>query len=191
MGVGFNSANCSYTGIEVDQVSVDLARKKGLDVYCVAAEDMDNSPVFSRKYDLIFSFNVFEHLNSPIRAFQNLSAMSCGAIVISVPNAHGLFARLKVNSVLRELSQRLLRNTREIVYTIDGNWHNIAYTEATLRHLCLETRLEPLKIMPISINDKVYGFVQPNESFLYGFASWCAGLLGMDSTLLLIARAER
>ncbi len=190
MGKGFESLGCSYTGIEVDTASVAFAQKEGLEVYCTPAEKIDDSPISDRKYDLVLSSNVFEHLENPYKAFQNLRVLASGLIIIIVPNAEGLFHRMKARRSFRKLIQWYQGNRREIAYSIDGFWHNIAYSAKTLEYLAEKASLELLDIEVIGINDRTFGFVQPNRKFLYRVASGFAALFGMDSEIMLVARAE-
>lgn len=190
MGVGFNSLGCDYTGIDVDAQSIEFAKKEGINACCLPAEEMCKSDQVNRKYDLILSSNVFEHLYAPHRVFQDLSKICGGIVVIIVPNPKGLFARLKSRKTFRKLTRLILRNDEELAYSIDGRWHNIAYSKETLRYLCEQTGLEPLKLATMGINDRVFGFVQRNQSLLYRTVSGIASLLGMDSELILIAKPE-
>ena len=86
------------------------------------------------------------------------------------------------------LSQLYHKNSREIAYSIDGYWHNIAYCAKTLEHLANNASLEVLEIKTIGINDKTFGFVQPNLSLLYRMASGFAAILRMDTGIMLVAR---
>jgi len=189
MGKGFESIGCSYTGIDVDAESIAFAQEKGLEVYRLLAEQLDSSTIADRRYDLILSSNVFEHVEDPVKTFQNVRALAKGIIVIIVPNANGLFQRLKANRFLLRLAQSVQKNTREIAYSIDGYWHNIAYSTRTLEHLAEMSSLEVIDIETIGTNDKTFGLVQPNPSFLYRMASGFAAMLGMDSGIILVARA--
>ena len=187
MGMGFNSFGCDYTGIDVDSKSIEFAKSKGIDAYCLSAEDIGEHTLPRSKYDLIISSNVFEHLDDPCKAFQNLRRICGGIIVLIVPNPKGLFAVLRANKSIRKLLQLVSGYKRETAYSIDGCWHNIGYSLQTFGYLCEQTSFEPLKIAPMDKNDRVFGFVQPNYSFKYKLAASIAGLLGMENEIILIA----
>ena len=187
MGIGFTSLGCDYTGIDVDAQSIEFARKKGIDAHCIPVEEICKCDQLNRKYDLIFSSNVFEHLSDPYAAFGALGAICGGVIVIIVPNARGLFARLKSSKSIRKVIRLITRGNTELAYSIDGRWHDMAYCKETLRYLCEQTGLEPLRLSSMGINDPTFGFVQHNQSLLYRFAAGFASLLGMASELILIA----
>jgi len=193
MGAGFTLAGYDYVGIDIDAESIDVAKKHGINVYCVGMENFPSpgrsfSSTLNKKYDLIISSHVFEHLSDPSKSFSNLGAICGGIVIIIVPNAHGLIARLKAHKVFRSIVKLIHGIDREIAYTIDGNWHNVAYTKQTLAYLCARAGIEVEKIELTSINDPVFGFVQPNKKLLYRLASSCEALLQMDATILLIGR---
>ena len=190
MGAAFESAGCEYTGTEVDTTSIEHARSHGIDVHCVEAETMAETELKGRQFDLIISSNVFEHLDNPLLSFQNLRPLCRGAIVIIVPNALGLYQRLRANTFVRGLIHRIVGTNQERAYSIDGCWHNIAYSRETLQYMCDHSDLQAVKIRPMSINDPVFGFVQPNLTLKYRAAAGLARILSMDSELLLIAKPK-
>ncbi len=189
MGMGFTSLACRYTGIDVDAKSVEFAKSQGIDAHCIALEDIgaSTSPIVG-KYDLVLSSNVFEHLDDPSRAFANLRLICNGIVVIVVPNARGLYGILRSHKICSKAIQWVLGTKREIAYSIDGYWHNIAYTSQTLEYLCAKAGIEVTEIKPMSINDPVFGFVQPNRTLSYRLASAVAALLKMDSEIVLIGK---
>ncbi|MCD4816888.1 MAG: methyltransferase domain-containing protein [Methanosarcinales archaeon] len=190
MGIGFQSIGCDYTGIDVDAKSIEFAKSKGINAHCTKIEDIQNSHSnVVKNYDLVISSNVFEHLDDPSKAFANLKFISRnGIIVIIVPNANGLFGRLKANKVLSKISQLIQGNNRDIAYSIDGYWHNLAYTKNTLEHLCVKEGIDIASLDFMSINNPIFGFVQPNRTLLYRIASSVAKILKMDSEIILIGR---
>jgi SAM-dependent methyltransferase len=188
MGVGFESMGCSYTGIDVDPKAIAFAQSKSLNAHCIAAETIGDSAISDRTFDLIISSNTFEHFREPLVAFKSLTAISKGIIVVIVPNPNGLFATMKSSRLFLRLSQIYNRDKRNIVHTIDGNWHNIAYAQQTLEYLAEKAGLEVQKVEPIGTSDPVFGFVQPHYSLSYRIASGFARLLGMDAQLILFAR---
>jgi len=190
MGQGFNAIGCEYTGVDIDSKSIEFARSKGINAHCLSAEDIGSLAQKNQKFDLILSSNVLEHVAIPTKALQELKAICGGVIVIIVPNPEGLLPRLKANKSIRRIFQRALHSDREIAYSIDGYWHNLAYPQRTLRYPCEQVGLKPLRISSMNINDRVYGFVQRNPSLLYKFASGISGMLGMDSEVILIANPK-
>ena len=189
MGVGFSSAGCTYTGIDTDKESIEFAKDKGIDAHCLAAEEISQSPeALQKKYDLVLSAHAFEHFDDPFNAFQNLRVVSDGIIVIIVPNPKGLFQLIRSKRIFQKLGQFVLGNTREIAHSIDGYWHNIAYSERALQYMCNAADIKPLEIFLINQNHPTYGFVQRNESFLYKSASLLSSSLGMEAEIVLIAK---
>ncbi len=190
MGVGFQDIGCSYTGIDVDTESIAFGQAQGLDVHCISAEDMAQSELAEKKIDFVFSSNTFEHVESPLKAFDLLRQVVGGLGVVIVPNAEGLLPRLKANKMARYLSQRYLKNDRVVVHSIDGYWHNIAYTNGALRYLAEEEGLVVEDLYSISVNDSTYGFVQPTESKIYDFLSCIAKIWDIQSQLLIMVRPQ-
>ncbi|TFH06791.1 MAG: hypothetical protein E4H07_09975 [Nitrosomonadales bacterium] len=78
-----------------------------------------------------------------------------------------------------------------MAYSIDGEWHNIAYDKGTLKFLTEHAGLKMLDLTAIGINDDVFGYVQPLESNLIRLAANFAHLLKMDSQLMMIATPGR
>jgi len=191
MGKGFSSLGCEYTGIDVDATSIELAKSKGIEAHCMAIEEIcDASSTIRSGYDLIISSNVFEHLDDPSKAFSNLRHISNGIIVVIVPNAQGLFTVLRANRGCSKMIRMTLGSEREVAYSIDGYWHNISYTKQTLNYLCAKAGIEVLALDLISINDPVFGFVQPNPTFLYRMASAVAAIVKMESEIILVGRLK-
>lgn len=190
MGKGFESVGCEYAGIDVDFRSVEFARQKGLNVYRGFAEDILESRIADISYDLVISSNVLEHVNNPLRVMEIVRHLSKGIVVIIVPNPEGLFARMKASTLVRNVINRVLNSQRDVAYSIDGCWHNVAYSRDTLRYLCDAVGLIPLQISQMGINDPVFGFVQRNGAVLYRLASSCAHVVGLDSELLLVGKVR-
>lgn len=188
MGEGFRNIGCEYTGIDVDFDAIKFAIKNGIDAHYGTLEEVDKVIMPYNKYDLIISSNVFEHLEDPTQALRKLKSKCDGLLVIIVPNAHGLFHMLSANKAFRRLSHFIEGGKGERVYSIDGYWHNLAYTKHTLEYMCEKENIKPLKISSISINDPVFGFVQPNKSTFYQIFSYVAKFLSMDSQIILIAK---
>ncbi len=187
MGPGFISAGVAYTGIDVDSISVDLARSKGLDVHKVPAEQVRSTEIGTRTYDLVLSSNALEHVATPLEAFHSVRQCTGELAVIIVPNPEGLMPRAKSNPLVRKMVQTFLGNKREIAYTIDGYWHNIAYSKQTLQQLASASGLNVRTLRSIAINDDVFGFVQPNSSLAYRMIEALAGIFDMHTQLILVA----
>jgi len=190
MGKGFKAIGCDYTGVDIDTTSIAFAQANGINAHCLSAEEIGTLSEKDKKFDLILSSNVLEHVAIPTRVLNELKTICSGIIVIIVPNPEGLLPRIKANKRIRKMFQQVLHSDREIAYSIDGYWHNLAYPKRTLRYLCTQVGLEPLRISSMNINDRVYGFVQRNPSIPYRIASGVSGLLGMDSEVILIAKPK-
>jgi len=188
LGVGFRDIGVEYTGIDVDSASVRFAQDDGLDVHQLGIEELPTSPLSQRSFDLVVSSNAFEHVSSPVRAFQALRAVTKSVAAIVVPNPEGLLPRAKANPLFLRIVQNVTGSNRVIAYSIDGYWHNIAYSRRAIAYLCRRSDLRVESLHSIGINDPVFGFVQPNETKLYRLVARVGSLLEMDSQLLLIAR---
>lgn len=187
MGKGFEAAGIEYVGIDVDRRSIDVARSRGVTAFEMAVEDFVSSHLRSRKFDLVISSNALEHVANPRRAFATIKNAVGGLAVVIVPNPEGLLPRLKANPIALKLVQKIVGNNRVIAFTIDGYWHNLAYSRTTLRYLASLVGLRVQHLRTIGINDNVFGFVQRNETLLYRAASRILGALDLDSQLILVA----
>src|SRR5262249_11168596 len=149
----------------------------------VSAEGLPGSPLGARRFDLVLTSNVMEHVDDPVAAFAALRAVTGGVAAIVVPNPEGLIPRLKANRVFRRALQLYLgRRRQETAHTIDGVWHNIAYGKRTLAHLCRRVGFEVIELHSNRIDDPVFGFVQPpNDSRLYRAVAGLAERLDMHS----------
>ena len=210
MANGFAEAGCIYTGIGVDASFIAFAKRHSVDAHEIRIEDIANgdSPLAGQRFDLVISSNVFEHVDNPVKAFEMAILVCGGIVIIIVPNPRGLYQVLKANTVMLRLIQLILGvdskrhlktdipnmdlfwNEPEMVYSIDGYWHNIAYDKNTLKLLAQGAGMELIELTAIGINDEVFGFVQPLDSRLRRNAADFAHLLKMASQLMLIAKAS-
>lgn len=186
MGIGFQSLGVCYRGIDVDRESIGFAQKKGLDVLECSVENFHASSYSKKQYDLIISSNTFEHVNDPYKAFQILAEHTKKCAVIIVPNPEGLLPRLKKNAMYRFLLSKMIHDASKMIYTIDGKWHNIAYTKKTIQYFCFLFDLKIKNIRSISVNDYIFGFVQPNPSFIYSGVSKIMDVFDCNSQVLSI-----
>ena len=75
MGIGFAAEGVEYTGTEVDAGSIEWAKAHGVDAHSVAAEELDEW-ANGRRFDLVITSNVYEHVNEPARAFAALGKLN-------------------------------------------------------------------------------------------------------------------
>lgn len=186
MGPGFAAAGLRYTGTEIDEAGIELARANGVDVHRVAAEEL-STWASGRRFDLVISSNVYEHVDRPAKAFEELGRLDAGLIAIIVPNAGGLIASLKGYGPIRRLASKLTPN-RPTAWSIDGTWHNIAYNASTLRFLAAHNGLTIERLETTAINDPIWGYVQPNPSLSYRLAEGVEGLASRRTALLMLAK---
>jgi 2-polyprenyl-3-methyl-5-hydroxy-6-metoxy-1,4-benzoquinol methylase len=186
LGQAFTECGIPYTGIDVDKESVDFARSRGIEAHCMTVEELPRSLLKDARYDLVVACDVLEHVSRPPEAFRSLRSVASGAIVICVPNPAGLSASLRANRVVNRLGQMMLGNRRSIVHSIDGYWHNIAYSSRSLRYFCRQAGIEVVELKDISINDRAFGFVEPNHGRLYQLVDALSGLVGRYPKLLMI-----
>lgn len=186
MGPGFSDQGINYLGLDIDEYSLELARNRSIAVMSLRAEKIGSSSLVNEHFDLIISSNAFEHFNCPVDAFAGLAKLDFDQAVIIVPNPLGILPAIKASSLARCLIKAYLNSERDIAYTIDGYWHNIAYSKLTLRFLCDIAGLKINDLNSIGINDATFGFVQPNKSLSYRLVSGVMNLLDMQSQLKLI-----
>lgn len=190
MGVIFKELGIDYQGIDVDSHLIAFGKERGLNLHQIAAEDLANSPLSDQKFDLIISSNTFEHLQRPTKGFESIKALCSGICVIITPNAEGLSHILKAKGPVRQVMAKLRGISTEAIpaNSLDGTWHNIAYTKETYRYLCKQTGLTIDELRSVGTNDLAYGFVQRNNSLSYKLLSAPPALINMRSQLLLICK---
>lgn len=187
MGQGFSDIGVEYAGLDVDKRSVLAARARGIDAHELPIEELPAAELGSRRFDLVLSSNALEHVSNPMRAFEAVKAVTGGLAVVIVPNPEGLLPAIKANPLALKLLQRAAGNKRVIAHTIDGHWHNLAYSLATLRYVAAAVGLQVRRLRTVGINDATFGFVQRNETLSYRLATSLLGALDLDSQLILVA----
>ncbi len=187
LGPAFEGLGVRYTGTEVDESLLAFARRNGVNAHPIPAETMAEADVLRGGFDLVLSSNVFEHVVSPPAAFGALAALSFERAVVIVPNAEGFLPRVKAWRPLRLALNRVARRS-DNAHTIDGHWHNIAYSRQSLGLLAGKAGLVVEELRTIGINDPTFGFVQPNPSLAYRAASACLTYLDVESQLILRLR---
>ncbi len=186
MAPGMEENQAEYVGVDVDGVALSHAESNGIQVRKLPAEQLGESDLAHRHFDLVLSSNTYEHVDHPKLAFEALAKMKFSVCVIIVPNPVGILQRAKACIPIRRVIQTILKSDREIAYSIDGYWHNIAYSRKTMEWLAGLASVEIKSLRTIGINDSVFGFVQPNSSLLYRIASGCMTALDMESQLILV-----
>ena len=187
LGAGFINAGCQYVGIDVDKKAVSFGRSKGLELYNFPVEKIKDSPIYGYNYDLVISFNVYEHVNDPLEAFKAISPFIGGLLIIIVPNALGLSARMKYFRWYRNLVNWIWGGARTMVYSIDGFWHNIGYTKKTLKYLANQAKLNILLVRGITNNDKTFGFVERCDNPIFRIFARISFFLGMSNCICFVA----
>jgi 2-polyprenyl-3-methyl-5-hydroxy-6-metoxy-1,4-benzoquinol methylase len=79
---------CEVFGIEKNFHAAELAKQRGIQVYCADATSDLPSTIKSKQYDCIIFADVLEHLVSPVSTLFNYleNLRVGGVVVISVPN---------------------------------------------------------------------------------------------------------
>jgi 2-polyprenyl-3-methyl-5-hydroxy-6-metoxy-1,4-benzoquinol methylase len=188
LGAAFEANGYSYVGLDIDADCVEFAREKALEVYLGSVEKVAATPIVGKRFDLIVSAHVLEHVGSPYEAFEGMGSLRGSLVMITVPNAHGLSSRMKAYSGYARLVQAYTGQARQLAYMIDGYCHNFAYTRATLRYLARASGMRSIRVHGIATNDKRFGFVNVNRDLIYRAFARCTWLVGMPSGLLLVAR---
>lgn len=185
MGVGFKRIGLNYLGTDIDSASLSIASHNGVTVLNCAAEDLA-AELAGNSFDLIVSSNTFEHVANLPAAFDSLGRLAFVRAVVIVPNALGLLPRLKAWPSWRVLANRWCRTSRDIAYSIDGYWHNVGLTKKTLGHLALRSGLKVVSNSTISVNDRIFGFVQRNRSTAYRALSTASSLIDANSQVKIV-----
>ncbi len=101
----FKTAGFQVRGVDVSEVAVEEARRRGVDAQCVdiEAESLENirfqeSTTSEESPDVIVALEVLEHLVDPVGALGKMIAVLApgGTLVVSLPNEIALPARLQV-----------------------------------------------------------------------------------------------
>lgn len=188
MGYAFEELGLRYRGIDIDSESIRYGKKMGMSVHDCDAQSINQSPLKGERFDLIISSNTFEHLDNPLHAFKNLRDFCNGIIVIIVPNGDGLFPRLKSVTWIRYIIKLLTHTPVTTINTIDGLRHTKAFTAATLQFFAHKSGLDISLLRTVSINDSVFGFVQPNSNAFQILLSKIPDVINQNSQLLLIMK---
>lgn len=190
MGVVFKELGIDYQGVDVDSQLIHFGKERGVNLHLVAAEQLLDSPLSDQRFDLIISSNTFEHLQNPVKGFEAVKSLCSGICVIITPNAKGMSHVLKSKGLVRKIMSKLQgRDIDDIpAHSLDGTWHNIAYTRDAFRYFCERAGLEIDELRTVGTNDLAYGFVQRNNSLSYKLLSIPPAMINMRSQLLLICK---
>jgi|GEM_PF-4287404 len=187
MGIGFTQNGCRYTGTEIDETLISFGRTKGITIHSTAAENLD-STFLSHSFDLVLSSNVFEHLVSPARAFTSLAHIKPSLSVIIVPNPFAISAVLKTFPAYSFIVNKIWNYTNRSMYTIDGVWHNIAYSKRSLEYFSSLNGFRVISLKKITTNHPTFGFVQPCNNVLYRCFSLFSRIIRMQNLLCMISK---
>ncbi len=189
LGAGFTEAGCHYTGIDVDSEAISFGKTKGLELYNVSIEKINESPIYGNTYDLVICMNVIEHVNDCLKVFETIQSLGSLGIIFC-PNALGLSARLKTFSIYRNIVNRFWASDRTMVYSIDGYWHNLGFTKKTLKYLAGQAELDVLWVRGITNNHKIWGYSEPcGNSIFRLFAMFCC-IIGIPNSIYLVASSK-
>ncbi len=107
-----------------DTISVDLnpnaiakVKQKGLKGICAKAEDIEQ---YGINADLYLSFEMLEHLRSPIDFLKSLSTSSCKGFVISVPFVDK--SRVSLNYIKRGKEHKVYAENTHIFELSKSDW---------------------------------------------------------------------
>jgi len=97
---GMQKHGYEIEGIEVSKERLEYAKKKKLKIFDINL--LDDSSTILKKYDLIVSFHVLEHIVDPKKFLKEIRTMlkSKGKIIFEVPNSNDY--QLKLNSKYNE-----------------------------------------------------------------------------------------
>jgi SAM-dependent methyltransferase len=86
-GTFLHSNECSYLGVDVSEVAVAMCRRKGLEAIQYSPEA--RLPFDDEAFNVVLSFEVFEHLFDPQTAARDIGRVLCagGRLLGSVPNS--------------------------------------------------------------------------------------------------------
>jgi len=95
-GVGeFAGVASRYTGIDINEKALAVARRKGLDA--VKATIEEHAKAHAQRYDAVVAFHVLEHVTRPNEFLE--AALGClrtgGKLVVAVPSAESFITRME------------------------------------------------------------------------------------------------
>lgn len=106
------------TSVNIDPAAIKRIREKGLQAELVGAEEVGPRGI---KADIFLSFEMLEHLESPIQFLRSLSThASCGALVITVPYVEQ--SRVGLHHIRHRLRQFRSPETTHIFEFCPSDW---------------------------------------------------------------------
>jgi hypothetical protein len=98
--------NIRSLSVNLDKNAVDKIQKKGLEAVCCRAEELDK---YNIKPDIFISFQMLEHIISPIHFLKSLSDKSeCDRFVITIPylkNSRAALYYIRNNSLTKQVAE--------------------------------------------------------------------------------------
>jgi SAM-dependent methyltransferase len=87
--LGMQERGWQVHGLDISPVAVDLARRKGLDVF---QGELASADYERHSFDLITMWDVLEHLHDPASELQQVAKLlkPSGRFVVTIPNPHSL-----------------------------------------------------------------------------------------------------
>jgi len=104
----------SVTAVEVDWNAIDNMKKENI----LTFQDLKSIPL-NRKFDIITSFHVFEHLKDPISTLKELATYlnKDGSLILEFPNANDALITLYES---KEFSEFTYRNDHIFLFNIEN-----------------------------------------------------------------------
>lgn len=134
------NAICDLTGIDIDKMGVEHAKKQGFKARYMNAETME----LNQKFDIIMAGDIIEHLNNfgmfIQRAVKHLTKN--GKLIITTPNP--LYFRLNENGSFHTC-RFSFKNLEELLSRYGLRIEEKGYTQSELYPVCIEDFL-PSKI---------------------------------------------
>jgi len=81
--------NLIITVVDTDEIGLELARDRGLNVICASALEL---PIKDKEFDIVFCFDLIEHIKEDVKLLRELSRVlkDDGKIILTTPMKDGV-----------------------------------------------------------------------------------------------------
>ncbi len=162
-----------WNGLEINPFWINFGKKNKIPI------SSTNIKEISRKYDVVTSHQVLEHVEKPNEFIKNIydKLVNGGLVHLELPN------HLSLTSRMRKISPRISKDYG----FIQPPMHLRAYSIKTLKFLLEKNNFQVIKVFSCANNDSNWGQVRKYKFFKKLFYS-LSGFLGLGSLLIAIAK---
>jgi SAM-dependent methyltransferase len=188
VGVSDRPTGCSYVGLDVSESELRLADQDAYDEI-VVADVTTPDPTLASRFDLALSWQVFEHVRSLDRAFENIHSYlrPGGAVVAQLSGKFSAFALLNQLIPSRVATSLLACLLDRDPSTVFPAYYHHCYSSALERMLA---GWSDVRIVPRFCGAGYFGFSRTSRRIYLKYEDWAmrSGHVNLATHYLIVAQ---